>query len=99
MYTRNAILGVSKNKKYEKKFIETSTPGLRGQSGGPIFDTEGNIWAIQSQTISLPLGFSPKLKKGKKETIEHQFINVGIGVHPDIITQFLDENKVRYETA
>lgn len=99
MYTRNAILGVSKDKKYEKKFIETSTPGLRGQSGGPIFDTEGNIWAIQSQTISLPLGFSPKLKKGKKETIEHQFINVGIGVHPDIITQFLDENKVRYETA
>ena len=99
MYTRNVISGVSKDKKYEKKFIETSTPGLRGQSGGPIFDIEGNIWAIQSQTISLPLGFSPKLKKGKKETTEHQFINVGIGVHPEIITKFLDENKVNYETV
>jgi hypothetical protein len=99
MYTRNAILGTSKDKKYERKFIETSSPGLRGQSGGPIFDVSGRIWAIQSQTISLPLGFSPKLKKGNKETIEHQFINVGLGVHTEIIVKFLNEFGVKFEMS
>jgi hypothetical protein len=99
MYTRNVNLGTSKDKKYEKKFIETSSPGLRGQSGGPIFDVSGRIWAIQSQTISLPLGFSPKLKKGNKETIEHQFINVGLGVHTKIIVQFLNEFGVKFEMS
>ena len=99
MYTRNANLGTSKDKKYEKKFIETSSPGLRGQSGGPIFDVSGRIWAIQSRTISLPLGFSPKLKKGNKETIEHQFINVGLGVHTEIIVQFLKEFGVNFEMS
>ncbi len=99
MYTRNAILGKSKDQKYERKFIETSTPGLRGQSGGPIFDISGRIWAIQSQTISLPLGFSPKLKKGNKETIEYQFINVGLGVHTEIIVQFLNEFGVKFEMS
>lgn len=99
MYTRNAILGTSKDKKYERKFIETSSPGLRGQSGGPIFDVNGRIWAIQSQTISLPLGFSPKLKKGNKETIEHQFINVGLGVHAEIIVKFLNEFGVKFEMS
>lgn len=97
MYTRNIIMGKSKDPKYKRKFIETSTPGLRGQSGGPIFDVYGRIWAIQSQTISLPLGFSPKLNKGNKETIEHQFINVGLGVHPEIIVQFLKEFGVNFE--
>jgi len=99
MYTRNVIMGTSKDKKYQRKFLETSSPGLRGQSGGPIFDSNGTIWAIQSQTISLPLGFSPKLKKGKKETTEHQFINVGLGVHPEVIVQFLTEHKVNFDLA
>ena len=99
MFTRNVILGTSKGKKYQRKFLETSTPGLKGQSGGPIFDSDGTIWAIQSQTNSMPLGFSPKLKKGNKETTEHQFINVGLGVHPEIIIRFLDEHKIKYELA
>ena len=99
MYTRNAFLGKSRDNKYEKKFIETSTPGLQGQSGGPIFDVNGSVWAIQSRTVSLPLGFSPKLKKGKTETTEHQFINVGLGVHPEIIVQFLKEFGVHFDLA
>lgn len=97
MYTRNVLMGKSKDPKYQRKFIETSTPGLRGQSGGPIFDADGRIWAIQSQTMSLPLGFSPKLKKGNKETTEHQFINVGLGVHAEILIQFLKEYGVKFE--
>jgi hypothetical protein len=32
--------------------IETSNPGLLGQSGGPILDQKGIIWGIQTSTIS-----------------------------------------------
>jgi S1-C subfamily serine protease len=46
------------------KFIETSTPGFMGQSGGPLFDVEGQVWGIQYKTSFLELGFSPK-KQGR----------------------------------
>jgi S1-C subfamily serine protease len=75
-------------------FIETSTPGLRGQSGGPIFDIEGRIWGVQSQTMHLPLGFSPKIKEGMREITEHQFLNVGMGVHAHEVIKFLQDNNV-----
>lgn len=61
--TRNIISGKSQDGIFEFKWLETSSPGLRGQSGGPTFDKDGNIWALQSQTRHLPLGFSPKIKK------------------------------------
>jgi S1-C subfamily serine protease len=72
------------------KFMETSSPGLRGQSGGPIFDVNGTVWGIQSRTVHLPLGFSPEqvLPDGKKVT-EHQFLNVGVGSHVDEIIRLL----------
>jgi hypothetical protein len=66
-------------------FVETSSPGLRGQSGGPTFDVEGNIWAIQSQTRHLPLGFSPEIKDGGQNHKEHQFLNVGMGTHVETL--------------
>jgi len=96
IFTRNILAGKSVDKKYDIKFIETSSPGLRGQSGGPIFDVNGNIWAIQSQTRHLPLGFSPKIKKGNKEIEENQFLNVGWGAHVETILNFLDANKISY---
>ena len=37
--------------------FELSTPGLRGQSGGPAFDTEGKVWGMQAQTAHLDLNF------------------------------------------
>ena len=37
--------------------IEISTPGLRGQSGGPLFDANGIIYGMQSATRHLHLGF------------------------------------------
>lgn len=61
--------------------LETSSPGLRGQSGGPIVDRKGTIWAVQSVTASLELGFSPKASRGSEE---HQFLNVGRG--PSVVT-------------
>ncbi len=40
--------------------IELSTPGLKGQSGGPLFDTDGKIYGMQSMTHHLHLGFDIK---------------------------------------
>ncbi|MFN8143600.1 MAG: serine protease [Bacteroidia bacterium] len=96
IFTRNIHAGKSADGKYDVQFIETSSPGLRGQSGGPIFDVDGNIWAIQSQTRHLPLGFTPKIKKGNQEVEENQFLNVGWGVHINTIMRFLDDHGVKY---
>lgn len=99
IYTRNAIMGKSKDRKYEIKFLETSTPGLRGQSGGPIFDAKGTIWAIQSRTHHFPLGFSPKVKKNNKEVEENQFLNAGLGIHPELIVAFLSDNGISFQLS
>jgi hypothetical protein len=96
MMTRIINTGKSQDGIFDFQWIETSTPGLRGQSGGPIFDKHGHIWAIQSQTRHLPLGFSPKIIKDEKEIEENQFLNVGWGVHVDSILKFLKFHQVKY---
>lgn len=96
IYTRDAHIGKSKDGKYEIKLLETSSPGLRGQSGGPIFDIEGTIWSVQSKTDHLPLGFSPKIVKEGKEVEEHQFLNVGLGIHPELMISFLKDNDIKF---
>ena len=67
-------------------WLETSTPGLQGQSGGPLADTEGLICGIQVNTAHYSLGF-----RGK-----NQVLNVGRAVHVKSVRQFLDENGVDY---
>ena len=81
------------------KWIETSTPGLRGQSGGPLFDHEANLWGIQSMTRHLPLGFSPSINKGGVHVEENQFINLGWCIHPQVIIDFLEKFEVKYYRA
>ncbi len=98
IFTREIIF-IDENTKKEAKFIETSCPGLRGQSGGPIFDRYGNIWGLQSRTMHFPLGFSPKIKIGSKEIEEHQFINVGIGTHTKEIIRLLMDNNVSFSLS
>jgi hypothetical protein len=70
---------------YKLRLIETSSPGLLGQSGGPIFDQNGTIWGIQSRTVHHPLGFSPPVPGGKRNEKEHQFMNVGWGTHVETV--------------
>jgi hypothetical protein len=96
--TRNIML-VEENTKRQIHFLETSSAGLRGQSGGPIFDVSGNVWAIQSRTTHLPLGFAPTVKYKGKEITEHQFMHVGWGIHVSHIRQMLDQFKVEYHSA
>ncbi len=80
--------------------LETSSPGLRGQSGGPIFDTKGRLWAIQTATAHLPLGFEPEFKgeNGRKHR-QQQFLNVGRGVHGETIIGMLNQLGVNFELS
>ena len=81
--------------------LELSTPGLKGQSGGPLFDKEGVVCGLQSSTGSLPLGFDQVNREimvhGKKKKVSnYPFLHLGICVHVDFIKRFLDENDVKY---
>ncbi len=81
------------------RLIETSSPGLKGQSGGPIFDKDGVIWGIQSTTHCLPLGFSPAVPDGKPHEKEHQFLNVGRGVHADTIVGAMNRVGIKFQIS
>lgn len=78
------------------RYVETSNPGLKGQSGGPIFDRDGLVWGIQSQTRHMSLGFTPEVPNGKPGETVHQFMNVGWGAHVDTVTGFMKREGVRF---
>ena len=97
MVTRIVSRGMTNDNKFERLYVETSTPGLRGQSGGPVFDTEGRLCAMQVQTVHMPLGFHPTVEYDGKSVVENQFLNVGLGVHVRTIRAVLDDRGVRYD--
>lgn len=81
--------------------IEVSTPGLKGQSGGPLFDERGIVYGMQSKTHHLHLGFDIKGKEireeGKiKRVSNHPFLHLGACVHVDVIKNFLKDKGVKY---
>jgi len=98
IHTRIA-LNVSPDGKQQAKFLETSSPGLKGQSGGPIFDCNGHIWAMQSKTQSLPLGFAPEVMEGTRKIVEHQFMHVGWGAHVEEIIKLFQQFGVKFELS
>lgn len=82
--------------------IEMSTPGLRGQSGGPLFDPEGRIVGMQSRTKHLHLGFDIEEKEvmahGKiKKVNDYAFIHLGECIHVSVIKEFLKNNNVNFD--
>ena len=70
------------------RWIETSSPGLNGQSGGPLVDSDGYICGIQVNTCHYPLGFGG--------TGRNQVLNVGRAVHVESVRGFLDTHKIEY---
>ena len=98
MYTRNFLKGKAQDGS-EILFLETSSPGLKGQSGGPIFDKDGVIYAIQSQNLTIPLGFTGVAHINGRGVEENQFLNLGIGVHPKTLERLLLEHQIQYERA
>jgi S1-C subfamily serine protease len=79
------------------RMVQTSTPGLMGQSGGPTLDAHGTLCAIQTGTQHIPLGFSPSVMVGKTTVSEHQFINVGLGVHSGTLQAILAKHDIEVE--
>ncbi len=77
-------------------FIETSTPGLRGQSGGPLVDVEGRVCGIQSHTSQLDLGFDAHYESDGRHVVERQFLNVGAATHVDEVRMILGGTGVGY---
>ncbi|WP_304236281.1 serine protease [Jiulongibacter sediminis] len=81
--------------------IELSTPGLKGQSGGPLFDENGVVCGMQSRTKHLHLGFDLENKEiiagGKKKKInDYSFIHLGECIHVDVIKDFLRQHHVSF---
>jgi len=81
--------------------IEMSTPGLRGQSGGPLFDSNGIVYGMQFATNHLHLGFDMKdvdmIVNGKRQKVSNNpFLHVGICVHAEKIKAFLREKNVGF---
>ena len=83
----------------EATFVETSTPGLRGQSGGPLLDVEGRVCGIQSHTTHLDLGFDARYGVGDQIVTERQFLNVGAATHVADVVAFLAETNVTHRLA
>ena len=97
IHTRTINRGMSKDGLFELLYVETSTPGLTGQSGGPIFDREGHIYAMQTETAFLRLGLHPTAEYDGTTVVENQLLNVGRGVHVKTIRDVLDYRKIRYD--
>ena len=84
--------------------IELSTPGLRGQSGGPLFNDQATVYGMQFSTKHLHLGFDLINKEilvdnNMIKISDYSFLHLGQCVHADIIKEFLTEKNVQfYET-
>jgi hypothetical protein len=70
-------------------WLETSTPGIKGQSGGPIFNAFGHFCAIQSHTQTLSLDFN----------VPHQYLSVGRGTYVGEIVALMRSQNVKFQLA
>lgn len=81
--------------------FELSTPGLRGQSGGPAFDVEGKIWGMQFATNHLDLNFDVNIdviRNGEKKNVrDSAFLHVGHCMHVDVLKSFMQQHNVLFQ--
>lgn len=96
IYTRDLRAGKSQDGRYEIKFLETSSPGILGQSGGPIFDEKSSLWGVQSRTDMYPLGPATEDAPGRERREEPAYFSVGVGIHPELLVSFLLDNDIPF---
>ena len=81
--------------------FELSTPGLRGQSGGPAFDSDGKVWGMQSATKHLDLNFDVNMdvvRNGEKKKVhDSAFLHVGHCIHVDVLKSFMQQHSVTFQ--
>lgn len=84
---------------YERVMLEVSTGGLRGQSGGPLFDQAGRIWGIQSRIMTFPMGFDVEIKdaRGKVASKMPQVFHVGWAASVQAIVPILRELQIAFD--
>lgn len=83
--------------------LELSTPVIKGQNGGPLFDKNGIVYGMQIESRRLNLGYSfndqglptKNIPKGEGDS---GFLYVGHCLSADVIKTFLKENGVKYYT-
>jgi len=84
---------------YPVHLVETSSPGIKHQSGGPILDVEGTVWAIQTKTRLLDLGISGQvIDSSGSEIAVPQYLNSGFGADAETVMGFLDHHGISYQT-
>jgi hypothetical protein len=80
--------------------FELSTPGLRGQSGGPAFDAFGRVWGMQFATHHLDLDFDVDLEVYRDGVMRHvkdsAVLHVGHCFHVSVLKQFMREHDVAF---
>ncbi|MFI5180320.1 MAG: trypsin-like peptidase domain-containing protein [Thermoanaerobaculia bacterium] len=83
--------------------FEVSTPGLRGQSGGPAFTVDGVVLGMQSTTFHVDLDFDVDLivpRGGHMRPVrESAVMHVGRCVHVEAIKAFLRSHNVTFDEA
>ena len=83
--------------------FELSTPGLKGQSGGPAFDTSGRVWGMQAATSHLDLDFDVDmevLRNGHRRRVQDSaFLHVGRCIHVDVLKRFMQDHGVAFQEA
>ena len=81
--------------------FEMSTPGLKGQSGGPAFDRDGRVWGMQAATGHLDLDFDVNqevVREGQKKRVrDSAFLHVGHCVHVDVLKAFMKQHSVTFQ--
>jgi hypothetical protein len=81
---------------FSRTHLILSSPGIKGQSGGPVYDNQGRVAGIQSATATRELDFIGKTKVKNKLVETPQFLNIGICVSAEVIKEFLIQHNVKY---
>lgn len=83
--------------------FEMSTPGLKGQSGGPAVAADGRVWGMQSATNHLDLDFDVDqdvIRNGAKKRVrDSAFLHVGHCIHADVLKAFMRQHGVHFDES
>ena len=99
IYTRTLSAGKSTDGRYEIKFLETSSPGLIGQSGGPLFDSRGTLWGVQSRTDMHSFPIRTRVPGRERVHREVLSLNLGVAIHPELLVSYLKDHEIPFRLS
>ncbi|MBI5343624.1 MAG: trypsin-like peptidase domain-containing protein [Deltaproteobacteria bacterium] len=99
IYTRTLTAGKSSDGRYNIKFLETSSPGLIGQSGGPLFDSRGTLWGVQSRTDMHSFPIRTRIPGRERTNKEILSLNLGVAIHPELLVSYLMDQEIPFRLS